>query len=217
MKKAYKGLGMEGPVARWYAANTLRSVDEYRKLAREVARGLPPGSSVLEVAPGPGYFAVELARLGDYRVTGLDISRTFVEIARRNAEKAGVQADFQVGDAAAMPFADGAFDFLLCRAAFKNFADPGGALREMRRVLAPGGEARIIDLRRDASRESLAEEVRSLRLTPVNSLITSLTFRFMLLPRAYTRADFERMLEGAGFRSHDIRESRIGLELRLRS
>jgi len=44
---------------------------------------------VLEVAPGPGYLAVEMARWGRLRVTGLDISHTMVEIATEHARKAG--------------------------------------------------------------------------------------------------------------------------------
>src|SRR5579864_9095031 len=67
-------------------------------------RGLPSGARVLEVAPGPGFFAIELAKLGKYTITGLDISRTFVEIATKNARQAGVTVDFQQGNAAAMPF-----------------------------------------------------------------------------------------------------------------
>ncbi len=88
---------------------------------------------------GPGYFAIELAKLGDYRVTGLDISETFVEIARANAAQAGVKVDFRRGDASNLPFPKESFDFLLCRAAFKNFSEPQRALEEMHRVLKPSG------------------------------------------------------------------------------
>ena len=112
---------------------------------------LPRGSVVLEVAPGPGYFCIELAKLGDYSITGLDISHTFVEIASKKAAEAGVHVDFRQGNASSMPFADNTFDFLLCRAAFKNFGQPVRALQEMCRVLKPGGRGLIIDLRKDAS------------------------------------------------------------------
>src|SRR3954467_1494500 len=89
--KPYKGLGMEGRVAKWYATNTRKSLDDFKALARQVAAELPPGSRVLEVAPGPGYFAIELAKLGNYKIEGLDISKTFVEIANRNAKEANVE------------------------------------------------------------------------------------------------------------------------------
>ena len=147
ISKPYKGMGMEGRTAKWYANLTRKSMDEFKTLARRVADRLPAGGKVLEVAPGPGYFAIELAKLGNYQVTGLDISHTFVDIARRNASDAGVSVDFHQGNAAAIPFADQSFDFILCRAAFKNFSEPVRALQEMYRVLAKGGQALIIDLR----------------------------------------------------------------------
>jgi ubiquinone/menaquinone biosynthesis C-methylase UbiE len=215
MQKAYKGWGMEGATARWYARLTEKSMKDFRELALRTAAEIPAGSKVLEVAPGPGYFAIELAKLGGYEVTGLDISATFVEIARANAEKAGVRVDFRRGNASAMPFADEAFDFLLCRAAFKNFSEPVKALREMRRVLRPGGRAVIIDLRRDAPREHVNRAVDEMKLGAVNSAVTKLTFRWMLLKRAYTKEEFRKMIAEAGFGEAEIREELTGLEIEM--
>jgi ubiquinone/menaquinone biosynthesis C-methylase UbiE len=214
-EKAYKGMGMEGLTARWYTSLTHKSLDEFKSLARRVARQIPAGASVLEVAPGPGYFAIELAKLGAYHITGLDISRTLVEIARAKAAEAGVNIDFRQGDAAHMPLAAESFDFLLCRAAFKNFTEPLPALKEMYRVLKPGGRALIIDLRRDASMQSISAAVQAMRLGAVNAMITRLTFRFMLLKRAYTREEFRQLLAQTKFGPIDIREDLIGLELAL--
>ena len=118
---------MEGAVARWYARLTKKSLKDFEMLAQRVAGEISAGSSVLEVAPGPGYFAIELAKLGDYQVTGLDISATFVEIARSNAANAKVRAEFQRGDASHMPFDGECFDYVVCRAAFKNFTTPVAA------------------------------------------------------------------------------------------
>jgi ubiquinone/menaquinone biosynthesis C-methylase UbiE len=213
--KGYRGVGMEGALAKWYAGLTRKSLAEFQALARRVAGQVPPGSRVLEVAPGPGFFAVELARLGDYHVAGLDISRTFVDIARRNAAEAHVDVDFREGNASSMPFKADSFDFLLCRAAFKNFSEPLAALCEMHRVLKPGGKALLIDLRRDASRESIAQAVDGMGLGAVNRLITRLTFRFMLLKRAYSKGEFESLLAQTGFRTVEIREDAIGLEIEM--
>jgi len=206
---------MEGPIARWYASLTGKGLQEFKSLASRIATRLRRGSSVLEVAPGPGYFAVELRKMGDYRVTGLDISETFVEIARANAARAGVAVNFRHGNASNMPFDNDAFDFLFCRAAFKNFAEPLRALEEMHRVLKPGGTALIIDLRRDASKESISQGIDAMELGAVNSIITKLTFRFMLLKRAYTRLEFEQFLAQTKFQEIEIQESPIGLELWL--
>ncbi len=213
--KAYKGAGMEGLTAKWYASLTLKSLDDFKALAHRVAQQLPGGGRVLEVAPGPGYFSNELAKLGKYQVTGLDISHTFVDLATRGAQEAGVAVDFQRGNAADMPFDSESFDFIVCRAAFKNFTQPVRALQEMHRVLKNGGQALIIDLRRDTSNHSIGQAIDAMRLNPVNALITKLTFRFMLLKRAYTRIEFEQFLSQTQFSPIEIKEDLIGLELSL--
>lgn len=213
--KPYKGMGMEGAVARWYAGLTKKSLDDFRALARRVAQQIPPQAKVLEVAPGPGYFAIELAKLGNFEITGLDISKTFVEIAQGNAAKAGVRVDFLQGNASAMPVPDDSFDFLLCRAAFKNFTEPDRALDEMYRVLKPGGTALIIDLRRDASMQSISDTVKQMNVGLLNAIITTYTFRFMLLKRAYTKREFETMISRTKFGDAEIREDLIGLEVQL--
>ncbi len=202
-------------IAKWYTNNTGQSLDEFIKLAKRIGNQLPSGSTVLEVAPGPGYFCIELAKLGAYSITGLDISHTFVEIASQKAAGAGVRVDFRQGNASSMPLADNSFDFLLCRAAFKNFGQPVRALQEMCRVLKPGGRGLIIDLRKDASMESINREVDGMGLGPINKILTKLTFRTMLLKSAYTKEQVRFMLEQANFRSVDILESGIGFEISM--
>jgi ubiquinone/menaquinone biosynthesis C-methylase UbiE len=208
---------MEGVVAKWYATNTGKTLDEFTKLARRIAPQLPPDATVLEVAPGPGYFAIELAaelaKLGSYSITGLDISHTFVEIASKKAAEAGVRVDFRQGNASSMPFADDTFDFLLCRAAFKNFGQPVRALQEMCRVLKPGGRGVIIDLRGDASPESMNRAVDGMGLNRVNKVVTKLIFRFSLVKNAYTREQFDHMLAQANFRGVDIQPQDMGFEI----
>src|SRR5262245_7911711 len=113
--KGYKGLGMEGRIATWYAKHTWKDLAAFRRLAERFAQDTPADGHLLEVAPWPGYLAIELAKRGQYTITGLDISHSFVEIARANAQKASVQVQFRHGNASAMPFADGTFDLIVCR------------------------------------------------------------------------------------------------------
>ena len=216
MPRARRDSGMEGMVAKWYAANTAEMMNQYVELAERIAAQLPPGSSVLEVAPGPGYFSIELARRGDYSITGLDLSHTFVKIAAKNAAEAGVKVAFKQGSASSMPFPADSFDFLLCRAAFKNFGQPVIALEEMARVLKPGGRGLIIDLKGNASPSELNREVKKMRLTWFNGVMTRLAFRTFLLKRAYTKEHFQQMLAQTSFTSAEISESDIGLEVALR-
>jgi ubiquinone/menaquinone biosynthesis C-methylase UbiE len=216
-QKGYKGLPMEGIVARWYARirRSGSQIEDWRKQAARLTGGLPDGADVLEVAPGPGYFAIEMARLGRFHVTGLDISRTFVGIAKENARQAGVSVDFQQGDASSMPFAEGSFDRIVCQAAFKNFSRPSKALDQMHRVLRDGGTAVIQDMRKDASDATIHKEVIAMRLGPVNAFMTRRTLG-MLRRRAYTKEQFERLATASAFGGCEIETSGIGMEVRLK-
>jgi ubiquinone/menaquinone biosynthesis C-methylase UbiE len=213
----FKGPEMEGLVARWYAR--LRSsgpqMEEYRKQASELTEGLPAGANVLEVAPGPGYLAIEIARLGRFQVTALDISHTFVRIGSENARRAGVRVDFRQGNAAVMPFDTESFDLIVCQAAFKNFTYPESALNEMHRVLRSGGIAVIQDMSRDASHADIAQEVKQMELGRLSSFTTKATLE-ALRRRAYTPAQFERLTAESPFLACEMSAEGIGLTIRLR-
>jgi ubiquinone/menaquinone biosynthesis C-methylase UbiE len=212
--KPYKGPGMEGVVASWYARQTARDLDEIRETARRVAAHLSSGSRVLEVAPGPGYLAIELARLSGAFVTGVDISHSFVRIARDNARKADLGVVFEHGDASDLPFPDAQFDFLICRAAFKNFSRPLVALNEMHRVLKPGGTAVIIDLRKDFSSHAVKDYTKKHGL--LSGWLIRLTFNTMLKKRAYTTESITNLVAQSGFGHGELRLDPLGFELWLR-
>jgi ubiquinone/menaquinone biosynthesis C-methylase UbiE len=213
VKKAWKGKGMEGWVARWYTRTRRNDMDDFRHEASAVAQRLRGGSEVLEVAPGPGFFSIELAKLGNFRIAGLDISRTLVEIARQNAREAGTVVDFRLGNASAMPFADESFDFVYCSAAFKNFAEPVKALDEMYRVLRPGAEAVVADLSKDAPLDRIDSYVKNSGRGGIDAWMTKWTFRHVLLKRAYAEDEFVRMATQSRFGACRTRASGIGLEV----
>jgi len=207
-------MAMEGPIARWYT-NIRKQDQELGMVVRQVSDMLPAGSRVLEVAPGPGYLAIELAKRGTYHVVGLDISTTFVEIAQTKAKEAGVAVEFRHGNASNMPFEADSFDCIICRAAFKNFTEPLQALREMHRVLKPGGKALIIDLRGDASPEDISTYVNNLGLSRINTLMTQWAFKQFLLKNAYTSAEIRQLVSQTNFARCDIREDTVGMEIWL--
>jgi ubiquinone/menaquinone biosynthesis C-methylase UbiE len=215
MRKPHADRGIEGLTAKWYAANTAEMMKEYIELAQRISSQLPQGSSVLEVAPGPGYFCIELAKRGSFHITGMDISHTMVKIATAKAAEAGVKANFTQGSASNIPFPAGSFDFLLCRAAFKNFARPVEALKEMSRVLRPAGRAVIIDLKRNASPEEVSRAVDGMGLSWFNRILTKLVFRTMLIRSAYTKQEFEEMIWEASFSKVEINEDGVGFEIWL--
>ena len=213
-RKAYKGLPMEGPIASWYTRLTLKDIKRHKLMAAQLAKKIPAGGNVLEIAPGPGYFCIELAKLGSYKITGLDISKSFVEIARANAAQSGVRAEFRQGNASEMPFESDSFDFTFCQAAFKNFSEPVRAIAEMHRVLRPGGVAVIVDMRRDASQPQIEKEVDGMHLGPLDAFMTRATFRFMLLKSAYSLDEMRTMVAQTAF-GHRCRIDSGGIGFQL--
>lgn len=213
--KAYKGLPMEGVIASWYSKTTLKDLKRHRLMAKQLVKEIPANGKVLEIAPGPGYFCIELARLGNFQITGLDISKSFVEIARKNAVKAGLKIDFRQGNASALPFESGTFDFIFCQAAFKNFSEPVKAIAEMYRVLCPGGTAIIVDLRRDAPQDEITREIKGMGLGPVNEAMVKWTFKQMLLKSAYSIADMKSMIAQTSFGKGRVDVNGVGFQIWL--
>jgi ubiquinone/menaquinone biosynthesis C-methylase UbiE len=203
---------MEGWVAHWYDGISQRERDETQALALQVAERLPAAASVLEVAPGPGYLAVELAKLGNYRITGLDISETLLQIASMNATREGVHVDFRHGNAADMPFEADAFDFVICRKALQNFSEPVKALREMRRVLKTSGTALLSDIRRDVPSRVLNHHVRKISTGFGNWFVNQFAYRAVVKRRAHNKTQLAQLIAAGGFRSSEFREGPIFLE-----
>ena len=119
---------------------------------------------VLEVAPGPGYFCIELAKLGAYSITGLDISQLS---SKSRAGKPLKQASAWTSAKATLPacLSPTIPSTSSCAARpSRTLRQPVRALQEMCRVLKPGGRGLIIDLRKDASMESINHEVDGMGL-----------------------------------------------------
>jgi SAM-dependent methyltransferase len=100
--------------------------------------GVHKGQEVLDVACGTGVVAVTAARRGA-RVRGLDLSPVLLEDARENAAVAGASIEFIEGDVEALPYPDAAFDAVLSQFGHMFAPRPEVAVREMLRVLRPGG------------------------------------------------------------------------------
>jgi demethylmenaquinone methyltransferase / 2-methoxy-6-polyprenyl-1,4-benzoquinol methylase len=111
----------------------------WRRLTAEAA--VRKGDRVLDAACGTGDLAIADLKAGASRVTGLDFSEAMLERARRKAPLDWVQ-----GDMLALPFADATFDAATVGFGVRNVADLELALRELRRVLRPGGRLAILEI-----------------------------------------------------------------------
>ena len=110
-----------------------------RRFALEMlTERLPPGSKILDIGCGTGHLAGELMRRG-YEAWGVDLSSAMVDYARKH-----YHADhFQVGDIERIPFSDNSLDGVMCLGVMEYLTGDEAALREMWRVLKPGGRAVI--------------------------------------------------------------------------
>ena len=121
----------------------------WRRRALALAR-LTPGGRALDVGTGTGDFALALLARSpaSARVVGVDISPGMLAVAERRAERAGVGARYErlLASAESLPFADASFDVAVAGFVLRNVGDIPRALREIRRVLRPGGRLVILDL-----------------------------------------------------------------------
>lgn len=216
-RRSAKDIDINGFAARWYDSNTRRyRLAEMQGYAREVGKHIRDGASVLEVAPGPGYLAIELAKLGRFKIIGLDLSKDFLEIACRNASRIGVEVDFRQGNAASIPFPEETFDFVVCTASFKNFKQPLSVLNEIHRVLKSGGTALIVDMDRNASDRQIDEYTNTMGAKGVHKFFMNLIFKQFLRKGAYTKEEFANLVSRIPFGERRIREESIGFQAYLR-
>ena len=109
---------------------------------------LSAGDAALDVCCGTGDLALELARrVGPGgRVVGCDFSERMLELARTKADGASAGVGFEWADALELPYRDGEFDAVTVGFGVRNLADLDLGLREMARVLKPGGRLAILEI-----------------------------------------------------------------------
>ena len=112
----------------------------------------------LDLCCGTGDMALRAERMGGGRVcaVGIDFTLPMLAVARKRKAEERSRARFAQGDALALPFPDGTFGAITVGYGLRNVADPQAALTEMRRVLAPGGRAVILDFGKPDNRVASA-------------------------------------------------------------
>jgi len=122
----------------------------YKLIAARLARLYGrKGGCIADVGTGPGYLAVELARLTEGSVYALDINPAMLELAGETSRNSGMetQISFALGDVHDIPCESQSFDLLASYTCMHHWSDPAKALAECYRVLRPGGLMAIIDVR----------------------------------------------------------------------
>ena len=134
-------------VARKYdVMNDLMSLGLHRRWKDELVARMPRHGYLLDVAGGTGDIAIRYLKNagpdGTTRATVIDLTAAMITAGRQNADRAGIftNIDFVVGNAEVLPFADATFDIVTISFGLRNVTDKEKSLREMRRVLKPGGK-----------------------------------------------------------------------------
>jgi ubiquinone/menaquinone biosynthesis C-methylase UbiE len=163
-----------------------------------LTKHLRPGMSLLDCGCGPGSITVALAQmLAPGEVVGIDIGEPQIERSRALAAERGVSnVRFQLGNVYELPFPDASFDAALANAVLEHVREPLRALKEMRRVLKPGGVVGVTDTdestRITSPSTPLLEEMISLALRVrevVGSPRYSTHLRSLLLQAGFARAE----------------------------
>jgi demethylmenaquinone methyltransferase/2-methoxy-6-polyprenyl-1,4-benzoquinol methylase len=131
---------------RWSRILSLGQDPRWRRflVAQVAAR---PGDRALDVATGTGAVAVELARRWRCDVVGVDQSPEMLAVGARRVAEAGLSDQIRLveGSAEALPFADDSFDALTCTYLLRYVDDPATTLRELARVVRPGGRVAMLE------------------------------------------------------------------------
>ncbi|HEX9150188.1 MAG TPA: bifunctional demethylmenaquinone methyltransferase/2-methoxy-6-polyprenyl-1,4-benzoquinol methylase UbiE, partial [Thermoanaerobaculia bacterium] len=134
---------------RYNLVNDVMSFGMHRRWKRETVElaleGRRNSARLLDLCCGTGDMCFDAGQLGAGRVVGADFTLPMLGVAKRRARSEAGRPDFIAADALCLPFRDASFDAITVGYGLRNIADPRLALAEMRRVLAPGGRAVVLD------------------------------------------------------------------------
>lgn len=209
----FMNTAMTAGLHKWWRNRALRMAD--RMLPEKPRR-------ILDVACGTGDVAFRLHEIyPDAEITGLDLSEGMLEVASAKLSKMDATAkskiSFEKGDSLAMPYSDGTFDLLTVAYGVRNFERLSEGLKEMRRVIKPGGVLCIVELSEPAN-----SFIRVFYRLYARNLIPAVGRLISKDPRAYTylpesiaacpqRSDMTALMKDAGFSNPSFKSLTLGV------
>ncbi len=193
---------------------TLGQDQRWRRQAVSAAQ-VGPGSRALDVATGTGDLAFQLAETvgAGGEVVGVDVVPEMLSLARRKAGSEGINnVTFQLADALRVPFPDRSFDAVTCGFGVRNFDDYLEALREMARVVKPGG--RVVILEMTPPRNELARAYMHHVVPVIGQILAHARDAYTYLPdsaEAFPQPEeFGRLMQESGLRKVTYRLLNFG-------
>jgi demethylmenaquinone methyltransferase/2-methoxy-6-polyprenyl-1,4-benzoquinol methylase len=193
---------------RYDLINDLMSLGMHRRWKRETVDLAVSGRTqprVLDLCCGSGDLCFLAESRGAAKVTGADFTLPMLAVARRRAAAAGSRSRFVQADALALPFAAASFEVVTISYGLRNIADIERALAEMRRVLAPGGRAVVLDFGKPDNAVAGAIYRRVLRtmMPVVGWLFHGDPETYLYIPESLERypaqRGVDRLMQAAGF------------------
>jgi demethylmenaquinone methyltransferase/2-methoxy-6-polyprenyl-1,4-benzoquinol methylase len=198
-----------GIAARYDLLNHLLSANTDRRwralVVRRARARLQSGARALDVACGTGDLSLALSAGGEASVTGLDFCRPMLDLAADKSRGRGREIQYVEGDALRLPFADATFAVATIAFGLRNLASVEGGLRELFRVVEPGGRAYVLEFS-----QPVVPGLRALfdfyfwRVLPrVGGLLSGSRGAYEYLPDSVSRFPDQRrlaeMMHGVGF------------------
>jgi demethylmenaquinone methyltransferase/2-methoxy-6-polyprenyl-1,4-benzoquinol methylase len=181
--------------------------DHFWRLKAVELSGIRKGERVLDVCTGTGELAVLLSQQvgSDGSVTGADFCQEMLDQARRKKRDRHANITFILSDAKHLPFADNSFDAVTVSFGMRNIPDTGLALREIKRVLKPGGKFVCLELTRPP--EGWFRSVYEwyvFRMMPfIAEIVVKTAAPYLYLPRSikafYPPSEFRRLITESGY------------------
>lgn len=193
-----------------------------RKAIRKIAEGFPGGEKMklLDLACGTGDFSIAAARMiPSAEVTGLDLSSGMLEVMKTKVQAAslGDRISMVTGDGENLPFPDGTFDRVSIAFGIRNFENREQGLREMLRVLKPGGRLVVLELSvpENPAVRSLYKLYFTKVMPAVGGIISGDSKAYKYLPASVlnfpTKDEFLATMRSCGFRDASHRALTLGI------
>jgi ubiquinone/menaquinone biosynthesis C-methylase UbiE len=173
-------------------------VSELKKIAQSVYDNISRNGFIIDVSSDTGLFTIELAKLGGYRVVGIEKSQKNVTQAKTNVPIALQNVSFVCARTDALPFDDDIIDGVVSFFSFKNYREPEKMLKEIRRVLVTGGKLVIVDLDKNSTDDDL------MRYVTASGHISRpyIKSKFQMLRKtAYSEEELKACLDKCGYKS----------------